>query len=164
MREAVQFELVVTDQPVDEVAADLIRARTAQHHAGVPVDDGDGETRTAEVVEHERRVVAEFSGHLEHLERGRHFGDHLEVADLQPGHRRLHGTGLRLVLVRDADGLHLVDLVALGEHRPDGFGSQFRRPFECCGHRPRLEGRGFEAHGVVAREAHGAGAYRYTEN
>ncbi len=63
-------------------------------------------------------MVAELSRRLEHPERRSHFRDQMAVD------RGLHGSGLRLVPIRDTEDLHVVVGGALGHHRFDGVGNQ----------------------------------------
>lgn len=162
--ETVLFEVVVADQPVDVVAADPVAACGAEDHPGGAVDDGDCDAGTAQVVEHQRGVVREHAGHPERPERGGHFGHQQVVAELLPGQRGPHGTGLRPVLVGDADGRHRSGVRALGEQRADGFGGQFLGPTAGRAHGLRPEDGAADASGGRARQTHRAGTDRDTEN
>jgi hypothetical protein len=59
--DAVLLELLVTDQPVDEVAAEPVGAGGGEDHAGDSFDDGDGEAGAAQVVKPQRGVVGSRS-------------------------------------------------------------------------------------------------------
>lgn len=86
--EVVLVEVVVADEFVDEIAADLVGAGPGQHRGGGPAQHRDGESGAGEVEEDTGPVVSEYTGLLEQPQRRRLRGYHLHVVELVPGRRR----------------------------------------------------------------------------
>lgn len=165
MRDPARGDLLLPDQRIQVVAADVADPLALVHIAGAGVDHAHRETGTAEVVNGQGGHFAHIAGGVGEVHGGNGFGHELIVGELAPCHRGAHRPGLRLTAEGDGGGGDLRRRGQRGGDRVGGglFGLLF-------GHRDRLQVERIRRNGTVwaavlrTREAHRPGPHRNSQN